>query len=87
MIVEIDVLGPLSVCADKVLVAWGALVLAVARQHALDAHAHTLDVLDGAPALRAEQVEADDAIGIYVRVHRDRTIVLLDEGNLWRLCI
>lgn len=71
---EPDISGPLGVSADKLLVAGGAFILGVPREHALDAHADALDVLDGAPALGAEQVEADDAIGVDVRVDRDRSL-------------
>jgi hypothetical protein len=85
VVVELDVSGPLPVAAHKVLVAWGALVLGVAREHALQRHAHTLDVLDRAPALVAEQVKADDAIRVYVRVHRYRMIPVVGKGDLWRL--
>lgn len=86
MVVELNVPGPLPVCADELLVAGGPLVLGVARQHALQAHAHALDVLDGAPALLAEEVEADDAVGVDVRVHRDGPVGGLDEGHLGGLC-
>ena len=74
MVKELDVAGSQLVSSYKVLVTGGPLVLVVARQHALDAHADTLDTLDRAPALLAEQVEADDAVGVYVRVHGDRTV-------------
>lgn len=68
LIDESDISRPLRISADELLVAGGTLILSVARQHALDAHADALDVVDGAPALGAEQVQADDAVGVYVRV-------------------
>lgn len=81
---ELDVAGSQSVASDKVFVSRRPLVLVVARQHALDAHAHAGDALDGAPALLAEQVEADDAVGVDVGMHGDRAIGLLVEGDLGR---
>ena len=74
MVKKLDIAGSQLVASYKVLVTRRALVLVVARQHALDAHADTLDALDRAPALLAKQVEADDAVGVYVRVHRDWTV-------------
>lgn len=71
---EPDISGPLGVSTDKFLVTGGTLVLGVACQHALDAHADALDVVDGAPALGAEQIEADDAVGVNVRVDGDRPL-------------
>lgn len=52
----------------KLLVAFGPLGLGVAGEHALEAHAYGFDVLDGAPALGAEQVKAYYAVGVYVRM-------------------
>jgi hypothetical protein len=86
MVIEIDVLGSLSVAPDKLFVARRPFVLAVARQHALDAHAHALDVLHGAPALRAEKVETYDAIGVDVWMHGNWSVVLLDKGDFWWFC-
>ena len=48
-----------------------ALGARVAGEHALDADAHALHVMHGRPALRPEQVEADDAVAVDVRVQRD----------------
>lgn len=73
---EPDISGPLGISADEFLVTGGTLVLGVARQHALYAHADTLDVVDGTPALGAEQIEADDAVGVDVGVD--------GHGPLWR---
>ncbi|KAI4156789.1 MAG: hypothetical protein LQ346_009131 [Caloplaca aetnensis] len=56
LIDEVDVPRPKSVPGHELLVARRPLVLGVPRQHALDAHADAFDVLDGRPALRAEQV-------------------------------
>jgi hypothetical protein len=50
----------------------------------LDAHAYAGDALDRAPALLAEQVEANDAVGVDVGMHGDRAIGLLVEGDLGR---
>lgn len=86
VVVELNIPRPLPVGAYKFLIAGGPLVLGVSRQHALQAHTHALDVLDGAPALLAEEVEADDAVGVDVRVHRDGSVGGLDEGHLGGFC-
>lgn len=77
MILKPYIPRPLRVQPHEILVPRGALVLRVARQHALQAHAHALDVLHGRPAGRAEQVEADDAVAVDVRVDGD----FADEGR------
>jgi hypothetical protein len=48
----------------KILVTRRSLVLGVSRQHALDAHADALDALHGGPAVGAEEVQTDDAVGV-----------------------
>jgi len=70
IIIEPHIPRPLPT-PHHILVPDGALVLRVPRQHALHAHADALHVLDGAPAGAAEQVEADDAVAVDVRVHGD----------------
>lgn len=62
MIVEIDVSGSPSIAGHELRISFRTLVLGVAGQHALQGHAYALDVLDGAPALGAEEIEADDAV-------------------------
>lgn len=86
VVIKVDVLRPKTITADKLLISRRPLVLGVTRQHALKAHANTLDVLDRAPTLVAQQVETYDAVGVDVRVHRDRAVGLLDEGYFWRFC-
>jgi hypothetical protein len=49
----------------------------------LYAHANTLNVLDGTPALLTEEIETDYAIGIDVWVHGDGTIGGVDKGYFW----
>lgn len=71
MILKPDIPRPLRVQPHKVVVPGRPLVLRVARQHALQAHAHALDVLHGRPAGRAEQIETDDAVAVDVRVDGD----------------
>ena len=86
LIVKPYIPRPLRVPPHKVLVTRRPLVLTVPRQHALDAHAHALDVLHGAPAGAAEQVEADDAVGVDVRVHGDFAVGERDEGYFGGFC-
>lgn len=83
---EPDIPRPLRVPPHEILVARRSLVLRVARQHALDAHADALDVLDGAPALAAEEVEADDAVGVDVWVDRYGSVGRSLEGHFGGFC-
>ena len=62
---------PLRIPPYEILVPRRALILRVPRQHRLNAHAHALDILHRTPALRAQQIETDDAVGIDVRVYGD----------------
>lgn len=39
----------------------------------------------GRPARAVEQVKADDAVGVDVRVPRDRVVGVADEGDFWGL--
>jgi hypothetical protein len=65
---------------DKLLIPGRPLLLCVARQHALQTDTHALDIVDWAPALLVQQVQTDDAVGVDVRVVRDRVGVGFDEG-------
>lgn len=82
-----NILRPGPIIFHKELIPLGPLVAAVARQHALQAHAHALDVLHGAPARLVQQIKADDAVAVHVRVHRDRPrrVGEWDERHLRRL--
>lgn len=77
---------PLRISSDKLLIARRPLIFCITGQHALEAHAYRLHILDGRPALRAEQVETDDAVGVDVRVDGDGTEGLreVDERNFGR---
>lgn len=83
MVVKVDVFWSETVASDELLVSGRPLVLGIARQHALEAHAYALDVLDRTPALVAQEIEAYDAVGINVRMHGNRAVGLLDEGYFW----
>lgn len=74
IIVEADVPRTERVPPNELLIPGRSLVLGVPRQHALDAHADALDVLDGTPSLIAEKIQTDDAVRVDVRVDRDRPI-------------
>jgi hypothetical protein len=76
--------GTLGVSPDKLLVSWRAFILRISRQHALDAHADALDILDRTPALGPEEIEADDSVAVDVRVHGDWTGGRADKGNFRR---
>lgn len=80
---KINISRPLSVIPHKVLISLRPLLLRVARQHTLETDTHAFDVVDGGPAGAVEQVEADDAVGVDVRVDGDGTEGLreVDEGD------
>lgn len=84
--VEVDIPRPLPVEPHKVGITLWSLVLGVASQHALQTHAHALDVVNGAPSLLVEKVEADDAVRVDVRVHRNNVGRIADKGDLRRFC-
>lgn len=86
MVEELDVFWTEPVPADKILVPRRALILGVPRQHALKAHTDTLDVLHRTPSLLAEEVEADDAVRVYVGMNRNRPVGKLHEDDFGRLC-
>jgi len=86
VVIKINVPWSPSIISHKVFVAFWPLVLRIAGQHTLYAHAYALDILHGTPALGAEEVEADYAVGVNVWVHRDRTVDDIDESHFWRLC-
>lgn len=60
----------LRVVPDKVLVSRWSLLLGVAREHTLETDAHALYVMHWTPPLSVEEVEADDAVRIDVRMPR-----------------
>ena len=71
MINKTNIPRPLRITPHKRLIPLGPLILRIPRQHALDTHTHALHILHGAPARGAEQVEADDAVGVDVRMDGD----------------
>jgi hypothetical protein len=83
VIEELDVPRSLSVASDKLLVSRRSLIQRVARQHALYAHTHALGVLHGTPPFVAEKIEADDTVGIYVRMNRYWSLRQLIECDFW----
>lgn len=87
MILKRNIPGQAPIMPDENAIALGPLVLGVAGQHALQADADALDVLHGAPALAVEQVEADDAVAVDVRVHGHgpRRVGQRQEHDLGRL--
>lgn len=74
VVVKVNVAWPLPIAPYKLIITWRSLVLRVAGQHALNTHADCFHVLHRAPALGAEQVETDDAVGVDVRMDRDRSV-------------
>lgn len=82
MVVEINIPWPQSIAPDKFFITRRAFVLGISRQHALQGHAHALNVLHRAPSLLAQKVETDDAVRVDVGVYRYWSVGLLNEGHL-----
>ena len=87
MVVEINVPRPQSIAPDEFLVTRRAFVLGVARQHALQGHAHALNILHRAPPLLTQEVETDDAVRVDVGMYRYWSVGLLNEGHFRRLWV
>ena len=83
---KVNVFRPQAVGFHKLLVPWRPLVLGVPREHALQAHADALNILYWAPALLTEEVQADDAVGVYVWVDRNRSVGQVYKGDLGGFC-
>jgi hypothetical protein len=63
-----DIPRPLSIIPDKVFVPLRPFLLGITREHALQAYTHAFDIVDRGPTGAVEQVEADDAVRVDVRV-------------------
>lgn len=77
---KVDVPRPLGVVLDEVFISRRSLLLRVAREHALQTDAHALHIVYGTPAGTIEKVEADDAVGVDVRVPGYWVRIVLDEN-------
>lgn len=86
MVVKLDVSRTKSVASNKLLVPGWALVLGIAGQHALDAHADALHILNWAPTLLTKEIETYEAVRVYVRMHGNRPIGELDKCDFRWFC-
>lgn len=68
MKVEVDVPRPPGIPPNEVLVALWTLPLGIAREHALQADTHALDIVYRAPGCFVKEVQADYTIRVDVRV-------------------
>jgi hypothetical protein len=84
---EVDIPWPLSIASHECFVSRRPLILRIACQHTLQTHTHALYIVHRAPALFVEQIEADDAVGVDVRMHGDRVGNVLDEHAFWGFCM
>ena len=78
---KINIPRPLRIIPDEILIALGPLLLRITRQHALQTDADALDIVHWRPPRAVEQVEADDAVGVDVRVPGDRVRGVADKGD------
>ena len=69
MEVEVDVPRSPRIVPHEVLISRWPLILRIACEHALQTYANTLHIMYGTPRLPVKQIEADDAVGVNVRVH------------------
>jgi hypothetical protein len=86
IIIEVDVLWTLCISPHEILITRRPLILRVAREHALNAHAHALHILDRTPPLATQQIQADNAIGVNMWMDGDWTVWGLDKGHLRSFC-
>jgi hypothetical protein len=86
VVIEVNVSWPKPIAPDEFLISRRPLILGITRQHTLYAHADALDALNWAPSLLAEQVETNDAVGVDMGMHRDRSVGKLNEGYLRWFC-
>ena len=84
VIVEVDVPRSCAVHTHKLIIALGPFPLGVARQHALDAHAHALHILHRRPALCAQEIQTYIAVRVDVRVDGYGPRLRLLEDHFWR---
>ena len=70
MEVEVDISRSSRIASHKVFIALRPLVLCIACEHALQTYANALHIVYRTPRLSVKQIEADDAVGVDVRVHR-----------------
>lgn len=78
---------PLRIIPHKILISNRPLLLRITRQHALQTHTYALNIVNGRPTAAVQQVEADDAVGVDVRVVGDRVHGVADEGDFGRLVV
>jgi len=83
MIVKINISRSSPIIGHELLIPLRPLILRVPRQHALQTHAYALYVLDGRPALLAEEVETDYAVRVDVRVDGYWAVRAEVEGYFW----
>jgi hypothetical protein len=84
MVIELHVPWAQPVAPYKLFVPGRALVLCISSEHALDTHADALHVLNWTPTLSTEEIQADDAICIDMRMHGNWSIGKFDESDLGR---
>jgi hypothetical protein len=87
VVVELDIPWAQPITPHKFFVSWWTLVLGIASQHTLDAHADALHVLDRTPALLAQKIETDEAVGVDMGMHRNWPVRELDKCDLWRFYV
>lgn len=71
MVIKVNISRSSPIIGHEIRISLRTLVLGVPRQHTLQAHADTLNILHGRPALLPQKIQTDDAVGVDVRVHRD----------------
>jgi hypothetical protein len=82
---EIDIPWPLRIVPYEVLIPGGPLLLRIAREHALQGDADALDIVYGAPTLAIKKVEANDAVGVHMRMPRYWVCIIFYEDDFWGL--
>jgi len=82
MIEVVDFPGSQSIVPNKLFISRRTFAFSVTREHALNAHADTLDILHRAPALLAQEIEAYVAVGVDMGMNGNRSIGKVDKDDL-----
>jgi hypothetical protein len=81
---EIDIPRSPPITPHKLGIIRRSLILVIPSQHALQANAHTFDIMHGTPSLLVEQIQTDDAVRVDVWVHGNLVCGVVNKYHLRR---
>jgi len=85
MVIKFHISWTFCIGSHEFLVSWGPLGFGVPRQHALQAHANALNVLNRTPTLLPQEIQAYETIRVDVRVDGNRSwgVCRMDKCDFW----